>query len=36
MENKVEWHGMAPDEKQRNTAINELNDYIKEIEGENG
>ena len=34
MENKAEWHGAAPNKEQYETAIAELNAYIKEIGGE--
>lgn len=34
MENKAEWHGAAPNKEQYETAIAELDAYIKEIGGE--
>ncbi len=34
MENKAEWHGAAPNQEQYETAIAELDAYIKEIGGE--
>lgn len=34
MENKASWHGAAPNEEQYNTAIEELDAYIKEIGGQ--
>ena len=33
MEGKAEWHGTAPKEEQKNMAIKEIEDRIKELEG---
>ena len=35
MENQAKWHGSAPNQEQYETAIAELNEYIKTIGGEN-
>lgn len=32
MENKAGWHGTAPSEEERNSAIAELNEYLKQLE----
>jgi hypothetical protein len=35
MEDKAEWHGAAPDFRQRDVAIEELKDCLRRIEVEN-
>lgn len=35
MENKAEWHGSAPNDEQYRQAVEELDEYIKKIGGEN-